>query len=292
MQSYPTLSQYIKNTFNKKMIKLPIDGGFSCPNKENGKTGCIFCSKKASGEFAFAELSIKEQVLAQIKRYKSINKADDNTGYIAYFQNFSNTYDEPEILRGKYNEALDVKNVEGLAIATRPDCINDEILNLLKYYNQITHLWIELGFQTSNENTARFINRGYENSVFNECIQKLHQCSIKVVVHVIFGLPYEMHEDYISTIKHIKSLKIWGIKIHSLYLQNDTLLKEIYEKENLHIITFEEYTDAVCEAIKILENNVVIHRITGDCQKSELFEPKWSLNKLKVISTVNSKLSK
>ncbi len=292
MQSYPTLSQYLKKTFNKKMIKLPIDGGFTCPNREYGNKGCIFCSKQASGEFTFSKLTIKEQVLAQIERYKNISKADDNTGYIAYFQNFSNTYDKTEILTKKYNEALDIDKVEGLAIATRPDCIDDDVLNVLRYFNNNTHLWIELGFQTSNENTAHIINRGYENTIFNNCISKLNDSSIKMVAHVIFGLPTESYEDYIETIKYIKALNIWGIKIHSLYIQNNTLLKEIYDINPFHIITFDEYTDAVSEAIKILDNKVIIHRITGDCQKSELFEPRWSLDKIKVINCINKKLSK
>lgn len=292
MQSYPTLNQYLRTEFNKKMIKLPIDGGFSCPNRENGKKGCIFCSEKASGEFTYSDISIKDQITSQIKRYKDINKTDDQTGYIAYFQNFSNTYDTPKVLKEKYDEALSNENIKGIAIATRPDCINDDILELLKYYNDITHLWIELGFQTSNENTARFINRGYDNITFSECVKKLNKNEIKSVVHVIFGLPNEKYEDYISTIKYIKKRNIWGIKIHSLYIQKNTLLFYNYLNEPFHIITFEEYTDAVSEAIKILDNQVVIHRLTGDCPKLELFEPKWSLDKLKVISTINKKLSK
>ncbi|MDD4501612.1 MAG: TIGR01212 family radical SAM protein [Clostridia bacterium] len=292
MQSYPTLNQYLRTEFNKKMIKLPIDGGFSCPNRENGKKGCIFCSEKASGEFTYSDISIKDQITSQIKRYKDINKTDDQTGYIAYFQNFSNTYDTPKVLKEKYDEALSNENIKGIAIATRPDCINGDILELLKYYNDITHLWIELGFQTSNENTARFINRGYDNITFSECVKKLNKNEIKSVVHVIFGLPNEKYEDYISTIKYIKKRNIWGIKIHSLYIQKNTLLFYNYLNEPFHIITFEEYTDAVSEAIKILDNQVVIHRLTGDCPKLELFEPKWSLDKLKVISTINKKLSK
>ncbi|MFA5151738.1 MAG: TIGR01212 family radical SAM protein [Clostridia bacterium] len=292
MQSYPTLNQYLRTEFNKKMIKLPIDGGFSCPNRENGNKGCIFCSEKASGEFTYSDISIKDQITSQIKRYKDINKTDDQTGYIAYFQNFSNTYDTPKVLKEKYDEALSNENIKGIAIATRPDCINDDILELLKYYNDITHLWIELGFQTSNENTARFINRGYDNITFSECVKKLNKNEIKSVVHVIFGLPNEKYEDYISTIKYIKKRNIWGIKIHSLYIQKNTLLFYNYLNEPFHIITFEEYTDAVSEAIKILDNQVVIHRLTGDCPKLELFEPKWSLDKLKVISTINKKLSK
>ena len=291
MQSYPTLNQYFKTAFNKKMIKLPIDGGFSCPNRENGNKGCIFCSEKASGEFTYSDISIKDQITSQIKRYKDINKTDDQTGYIAYFQNFSNTYDTPRVLKEKYDEALSNENIKGIAIATRPECINGDILELLKYYNDITHLWIELGFQTSNENTAKYINRGYDNITFSECVKRLNKNEIKSVIHVIFGLPNEKYEDYISTIKYIKKRNIWGIKIHSLYIQKNTLLFYNYLNEPFHIITFEEYTDAVSEAIKILDNKVVIHRLTGDCPKLELFEPKWSLDKLKVISTINKKLS-
>ncbi|HOD92715.1 MAG TPA: TIGR01212 family radical SAM protein [Clostridia bacterium] len=291
MQSYPTISEYLRKTFNKKIVKLPVDGGFTCPNRINGNTGCLFCSEKASGEFTFSDLSIKEQLIRQMARYKSINKSNENTGYIAYFQNFSNTYASSDILSKKYDEALSVEQIEGIAIATRPDCIDYKISELLEYYNKKTNLWIELGFQTANEKTSILINRGYSNKVLTECVEQLNKRSIKIVIHVIFGLPYEEYDDYIETIKFVKSLNVWGIKLHSLYIQKDTALHKYYENNPFHIITFNEYTDAVCEAIKILENKIVIHRLTGDCVKSELYEPKWSLDKLKVISTINRKLS-
>lgn len=292
MQSYPTLSEYLKNTFSKKMVKLPIDGGFTCPNREKGNDGCLFCSEKGSGEFTFSNFSIEKQIELQKEKFIKSGKADKHTAFIAYFQNFTNTYDKVEILKYKYDQALTCENIYGLAIATRPDCISDEILELLEQLNKRTHLWIELGFQTSNQNTAELINRGYENNVFDRCIKKLNDLNIKTVAHVIFGFPYETLDDYMNTVKHVKNQNIWGIKIHCLYIQKDSRLFEFYCKQPFDIISMRQYTDAVCEALKILENRVIIHRLTGDCDRELLFEPKWSADKLKVISEINRKMSK
>lgn len=292
MQSYPTLSEYLKNTFNKKMVKLPIDGGFSCPNRENGNSGCLFCSEKGSGDFTFGHLSIEEQIKFQKDRYFKSGKADENTSYIAYFQNFTNTYANPDALKKKYDQALSCNGIDGLAIATRSDCIDDPILLLLKQINQQTHLWVELGFQTSNQHTVKIINRGYENIIFDECMNRLNNFNIKTVAHVIFGLPFETFEDYMNTIKHVKNQNLWGIKIHSLYIEYDSKMFEFYNEHPFDIMTMDQYTDAVCEALKILDNQVIIHRLTGDCDKKLLFEPKWSADKLKVLSEINRKVSK
>lgn len=287
MQKYLNLSEYVKNEFGEKIQKLPIDGDFLCPNRVNGKTGCIFCSDKGSGEFTEGGNSITEQLEIQKKLYsknKEVNK------FIAYFQSFSNTYGSIQELRNKYDEALSCDGIVGLAIATRPDCINDDVLMLLDEYNRKIFMWIELGFQTSNENTAELINRGYQNAVFDDCVKRLNKIGMKTVVHVIFGLPYESEKDYISTIKYICDKKLWGIKFHSLYIQYDSPIYEYYKQHIFHIITKDEYTDSVAESIRILDNKLVIHRLTGDCKKDLLYEPKWSLDKLSVISQINKKL--
>jgi hypothetical protein len=286
MHKYLNLSEYLVNEFGEKIQKLPIDGGFLCPNRVNGNTGCLFCSDKGSGEFTEGGKSITEQIEIQ-KRLYSDKKAGK---YIAYFQNFSNTYGNVDELKRKYDEALSSEGIVGLAIATRPDCINDDVLTLLDEYNRKTCIWIELGFQTSNETTAKLVNRGYANIVFDECIHKLNEISMKTVVHVIFGLPSESEKDYIETIKYLRDRKLWGIKFHSLYIQYDTPLYEYYKCHPFHIITKDEYTDAVAESIRILDNKLVIHRLTGDCKKDLLYEPKWSLDKLSVISQLNKKL--
>lgn len=291
MQAYPILSEYLIKTFNKKIVKLPIDGGFTCPNRINNKKGCLFCSDTGSGEFTYKGYSISDQIELQKKRLENKKIYNRDISYIAYFQNFTNTYDSVENLRYKYTQALSCKDIVGLAIATRPDCINNEILELLKEINNLTHLWIELGLQSSNENTAELIERGYNNQVFELCVNNLHLNSIKTVAHIIFGLPNETKKDYYKTVYYVKSLGMWGIKIHSLYIQKSTRLYDYYFKNPFHILSRNEYTEAASESIKILDNQLIIHRLTGDCEKSLLFEPKWSLDKLKVISEINRKLS-
>jgi hypothetical protein len=287
MHKYLNLSEYLKNEFGERIQKLPVDGGFSCPNRINEKTGCLFCSDKGSGEFTEYRDSITEQIEIQKKLYLAGKEANK---FIAYFQNFSNTYGSINELRNKYDEALSCNGIVGLAIATRPDCINDDVLTLLYEYSKKTFIWIELGFQTSNENTVELINRGYHNKVFDDCVKKLNEIEMKTVVHIIFGLPYESEKDYINTVKYIQEKNIWGIKFHSLYIQYNSPMFEYYKQHTFHIITMDEYTDSVAESIKILNNKLVIHRLTGDCKKDLLYEPKWSLDKLSVISQINKKL--
>jgi hypothetical protein len=210
--------------------------------------------------------------------------------FIAYFQSFSNTYGNVDELRRKYDEALSCEGIVGLAIATRPDCINDDVLILLDEYNRKIFMWIELGFQTSNENSTKLINRGYINIIFDDCVKKLNGIGMKTVVHVIFGLPYESGKDFINTIKYICDKNLWGIKFHSLYIQYNSPMYEYYKQYPFHIISKDEYTDSVAESIRILDNKLIIHRLTGDCKKDLLYEPKWSLDKLSVISQINKKL--
>lgn len=289
---YHTLDYEFKKTFGEKAIKLSIDGGFTCPNRDGtiGKKGCIFCSERGSGEFTSDKhKSISEQITEQ-KQIMS-KKWISNT-YIAYFQNYTNTYDTVENLRIKFDEALSCPNIKGLAIATRPDCINEEIADLLSKINSKTFLWIELGLQTINDNTAEFLRRGYNLSQFNYAVNILKSKNIKVVAHLIIGLPGESETQIIDSVKYISDLNIWGIKLHMLHIIRNTDLEVYYNKNNFKILSQEEYVNIICDALECLSPNIVIHRITGDGKKSDLIEPLWSLNKLKVLSDIDMELKK
>lgn len=289
---YHSFTYDMKERFGEKAIKLSINGGFTCPNRD-GKIdtkGCIFCSDFASGEFAgSSENSITEQLNEQ-KEFLS-KKWKSNT-YIAYFQSFTNTYDSIDNLKKKYIEAIAPDYIKGLAIATRPDCINEEIVDLLKEFNKKTFLWIELGFQTSNEVSGKFIRRGYDNNTYAKAAKLLSEAGIKVVTHIIFGLPNETKEDMMKSIKFVVDNKIWGIKIHLLHILKNTDLYESYKTTNFKILTQNEYTDLVCDALEIIPRDIIIHRITGDGKRSELIEPEWSLHKLLVLNDINSKMKK
>lgn len=290
MQRYNDLSTYIKNTFGEKILKVSIDAGFTCPNRLNGKGGCIFCGDEGAGEFAGSRrLSITEQIDSQINFLKHKSESDK---YIAYFQSFTNTFAPVEVLRKKYYEALSHPNIVGISIATRPDCIDEDIRNLLAEISKQYETWVELGFQTSNEETAKIINRGYENSVFKEQVLLLHNRGIKTIAHIIFGLPFEKHRDYMNTVKYINGLPIWGVKFHSLYIYGDSPLYNYYLNTMFKIIEMDEYIDAVCDAIHLLRKDIIIHRITGDPDKNKLFKPLWPRDKIKVIGNINKELKK
>lgn len=285
MNNRITLSNYLKLKFGGKVAKISIDAGFSCPNRRNGGTGCLFCTDEGAGEFGGDKA---KSITEQIKDGKIImDKKWKNFGYIAYFQNFSNTYDSVEMLKNIYDEALRNKDILGLAIATRPDCFSKEIFDLLKSYNEKTLLWIELGFQTSNENTAKMINRGYSNAVFENTIKRLHSYNIKTVVHLIGGLPGESKEDFIESAHFLNKLKPWGVKLHSIYIQNNSPLYEYSVKTGFIPLDMETYIDWVTDSLQILDKKIVIHRVTGDPDKRKLVKPLWQKNKLRVLSEIN-----
>lgn len=287
---YHTLDFELKKIFGEKSIKLSIDGNFTCPNRDGkiGEKGCIFCSERGSGDFNSGSFkSIKDQINEQ-KTFMS-KKWVSNT-YIAYFQNFTNTYDSVENLRIKYNQALDNPNIKGIAIATRPDCINKEIVTVLDEINKNTFLWIELGLQTVNEKSASFLRRGYELPQFEKAISLLKEKNIRVVVHLIFGIPGESYEQMLHSVKYISKLRLWGIKLHMLYIIKNTDLANYYSSHPFKIMSEQEYINLVCDSLELLSPDTIIHRVTGDGKKSDLIEPVWSLNKLKVLSNIDKEL--
>ena len=284
MQRYNDLSSYLKKKFGSRLLKLSIDGGFSCPNRKNGKSGCKFCSETGSGEFTTKRKSITEQLKAQISFLK---EKDKSNGYIAYFQSYTNTFLPVEELRKMYYEAINFPNVKVLSIATRADCFNEDIYNLLSELNEKIEVWIELGLQSSNEKTRNNMNIGYSTKTFENCVKKLKELNIKTIFHIIFGLPNETKKDYKNTIDYVNSKKPWGIKIHSLYIQNDCELYKEYIKNSFKVITWDEYIDALIMAIENLDKDIIIHRLTGDGDKEKLVAPLWSKNKIKTIGEIS-----
>lgn len=289
-KNYYSLNSFLREKFGQKIFKISLDGGFSCPNRDGtiSNLGCVFCSERGSGDFAGnRKLSITQQ-FEDIK--EMMKKKWKNGKYIAYFQAYTNTYADVETLRALYDEALDQDDVVGLAIATRPDCLSEEVLDLLQEYSTKTYLWVELGLQTINDTTARIINRGYKLQVFEDSLYKLRERGIDVVVHTIFGLPGEEKEDMLNTIDYIAHRDIKGIKIHLLHLIKNTPLVDLYEKGKLDFLDQDEYTDIICEAITRLPKEIVIHRLTGDAPRDLLIGPKWSLNKWEVLNEIDDKL--
>ena len=286
-KKYHTLDYELKKYFGEKTIKLSINGGFTCPNRDGtlSEKGCIFCSEKGSGDFAGdVDSSVNKQINDQINL---LSKKWKSSTYIAYFQSYTNTYDTVINLHKKYNEALSVDNVKGIAIATRPDCINEEIAKLLSQINDKTYLWVELGLQTIHENTANFIRRGYDLDVFDDAVKLLNKYNIKVVVHLILGLPGESRNDILESVKYISTKKLWGVKLHLLHVLKNTDLEKVYQQTKFKILSQEEYVSLVCDCLEHLPEEFVIHRVTGDGKRSELITPLWSLNKLQVLNDID-----
>jgi radical SAM protein (TIGR01212 family) len=290
IKRYNTLNNELKKEFGHKVMKLSLDGGFTCPNRDGtiGTNGCIFCSDEGSGEFTGSRfVSIEEQVEQQKILLSKKWKADK---YIVYFQNFTNTYASVEKLRRLYYESIKIEGVVGLAIATRPDCLDDDILDLLSELNKETYLWIELGLQTIHEKSTKFIRRGYELSVYDEAIKNLKDRNIKVVTHIIIGLPNETNEDILKTVDYVAMTNTWGVKIHSLYIQKETDLHDFYIENPFSIRNMKEYIHIVADSIEILPKGMIIHRLTGDGKRSLLYEPQWTLDKLKVLTGIDKEL--
>ncbi|SJZ49296.1 TIGR01212 family radical SAM protein [Garciella nitratireducens] len=292
IKRYYTLNQELRKVFGEKVVKLSLDAGFTCPNRDGniGKRGCIFCGEKGGGEFAGSRIqSIEEQIEQQKKLLSKKWKANS---YIAYFQSFTNTYAPIEKLRKIYWQALNIKGMVGLAIATRPDCLSDEVLSLLEQLNQKTFLWIELGLQSIHFKTEKFIRRGYPLSVYNQAIEELKKRKIRVVTHLIMGLPYETKEEMLKSIEAVAYTDTWGIKLHSLYIQKGTDLYKYYLKNPFPLLSKQEYINIVVDGIELLPKAMVVHRVTGDGEKELLYTPKWSSDKRSVLNGIDQELNR
>lgn len=284
------LNSFLKENFKEKIYKVSLDGGFTCPNRDGkiSNKGCLFCSDKGSGEFAGDRC---KTITAQID--EQIDFMKDKIGsskVIAYFQNFTNTYGDIEYLRKIYYEALNHEKVIGIAIATRPDCLSDDVINLLEEINKKYFLWVELGLQTANDSIGKIINRGYDTKVYINSCRILNEKNIKFVTHMIVGLPNEEKKDLYDTIDLINSVKSWGIKIHLLYILKNSKLLNYYQQNPFKIYEKDEYENTVIELLERLSPLIVVHRLTGDAKKDELFEPLWSLNKRGILNSIEKKL--
>lgn len=291
MKHYYSLNDYLKNKYGKKVYKLSINGGMSCPNRDGrlGTKGCIFCSSGGSGEFAASPcMSIKDQLNEAKSRVRS--KTKDNL-YIAYFQPYTNTYAPVEYLERIFTEAIECDDIVGLAIATRPDCLGEDILALLNKLDKIKPIWVELGLQTIHKTTADYIRRGYELKVYDKAVENLHKIGIEVVTHVIIGLPNETDSMILDTVKYVGKVTD-GIKLQLLHVLNGTDLAVEYANEEFNVLSLEHYADLICRAIELIPKNVVIHRITGDGDKKLLIAPLWSGDKKKTLNYINKELDR
>lgn len=289
---YHTLNYHYKTIFNSKVTKVSLNAGFTCPNIDGtkGYGGCTYCSKLNSGDFAGDK---NDDLVTQFNKIKKImDKKWTTSKYIGYFQANSNTYAPVSVLKEKYEQILQLDNVVGLSIATRADCIDDDILDYLDNLNKRTYLTIELGLQTMHDETAKLINRCHTLDEFENTVKKLKSRNIRVVVHIMNGLPYETKNMMIDTAKYLNSLRIDGIKIHMLHVLKDTAMNNLLQKENFHILTREEYVDIVCSQIEVLNPKIVIERVTSDPNPNDLVEPAWLIKKFCVLNEIDKELSK
>ena len=287
---YLSFNKYLKDKFGQKVYKISLDGGFTCPNRD-GKIdtrGCIFCSKGGSGDFAQnRNLSITEQIESG---KKIVEKKIKSGKYIAYFQAFTNTYAPVEILKAKYSEAINHPDIVALSIATRPDCLGDDVIELLDEMNKIKPVFVELGLQTIHSDSAKYIRRGYSLEVYNEAVKKLKNIGVNIVVHIILGLPNESEEDMLERVKYVFQSQIDGIKLQLLHIIAGTDLAKDYEKGLFKTLEFDEYVELIAKCVAIIPKNIVIHRLTGDGAKKDLIAPLWSADKKRVLNAINKAL--
>ena len=287
-ERYKHLNKYLKEKFGERTLKICIDGGFTCPNRDGklSKKGCIFCSEKGSGELILCANGANsiDKIKNQVTNYFSSYKSERANKFIAYFQNFTNTYDSLDNLKSKYDAALIDDRIVGLEIATRPDCINEDIIKLLKSYTKNYYVCVELGLQTSNDNTGILINRGYSSNQFTRAVQLLNSAGIDVVAHIMIGLPGENFDDLINTVKFINEHNIQGLKVHSTYVVKNTVLADMYYDGSYVPISLEYYLKALTYVITHISPDVIIHRISGDSPKNLLVAPEWNLHKKWVLN--------
>lgn len=285
-----SISNFLKQKFGEKVVKLSIDGGFTCPNRDGtkGTGGCIFCSAAGSGDLAS---NIPEQIQLLSDKWPNVNQ------YLAYFQSHTNTYAPVEELRRQFSEALEHPKVKGLVIATRPDCLSEEVLDLLAEFNEKTFMWVELGLQTIHDDTAQLINRCYPLSTYEEAVKGLRRRGIRIVTHLIFGLPGETHEQMLDSVRHVcRNLSdsenpeyIFGIKIHMLNLVRGSQMEKLYP-DYISFSSIEEYVNLVIAALEIIPPEITIHRMSGDAPRSTLIAPEWSYKKRTILNSIHQQL--
>lgn len=287
---YLSLDYYLKQEFGEKLYKLSLNGGMTCPNRDGtlGERGCIFCSRGGSGDFApDASLPIDEQIAAA---KKLVAKKHTGSSFIAYFQAYTNTYAPCSYLRRIFTEAISHPDIRVLSIATRPDCLGGDVLELLGVLNRVKPVWVELGLQTIHETTARFIRRGYGLPVFEQAVSALRARGIQVITHVILGLPGEEESHMLATVRYLNKMDIQGIKLQLLHILKDTDLADYYHRQPFHVLSMEEYLKVTGRCIAALRPDIVIHRLTGDGPKPLLIAPAWSAGKRRVLNRMQAYL--
>ncbi|HWT75278.1 MAG TPA: TIGR01212 family radical SAM protein [Mobilitalea sp.] len=293
---YHSLDYELKKTFGQKIYKLSLNGGMTCPNRDGtlDTRGCIFCSEGGSGDFAAAsQLGITQQIEEAKKLVEAKIANPKEAKYIAYFQAYTNTYAPVSYLKSIFTEAILHPDIVILSIATRPDCLNNEILELIADLNKMKPVWIELGLQTAHDTTAEVIRRKYPLSIFEEKVEQLHQIGVAIIVHTILGLPKETKHDMLKTMEYISKLPIQGVKLQLLHILKGTELGTMYEQGLFtDILTLENYVDVVISSLELLPGEMVIHRITGDGPKKLLLAPLWSGNKKLVLNSIHSEMKK
>ena len=289
---YNSFNQAMKNRFGCKIYKLALSGGMTCPTRDGtlGTRGCIFCSAKGSGDFAAKPC---EDIAKQIDNAKSlVAKKAKGAKYIAYFQDFTNTYAPVDRLRDLFTHALAPEDVVALSVATRPDCLPDEVIDLLAELNKIKPVFVELGLQTIHESTAEYIRRGYSLNIFDSAVNRLKAAGIETVVHIIIGLPFETEEMIYQTVKHVADMRIDGIKLQLLHVLEGTDLAEEYNQGKFDVLDMDKYISILENCVKLLPPETVVHRLTGDGAKKDLVAPLWSADKKNVLNTINRRFKK
>lgn len=283
---YNNLSGYFREKYGRRLGKICIDGGFSCPNRDGscGEGGCIYCGERGAGEHIDPAASIGEQVRL------ALADAEKDELFVAYFQNFTNTYAKLDTLRERYDAALIDERIRVLAIGTRPDCIDEEIAKLIASYKSRVDVWVELGLQTASDRTADIINRGYHREVFEEAMAILKKYEIPVVVHLIVGLPGENAEDLHATVEYINRFDLFGLKIHSIYVMRGTRLAEMYERGEYTPPSLDYYTECAVYILTHIKPDLTVHRLTGDCPRDMLIAPDWNRSKNEIINTIVYKM--
>lgn len=289
---YHTWNYYLRNTFGEKVFKVSINAGFTCPNIDGTVAygGCTYCSKEGSGDFAG---NPKDDLIKQFEDIKlMMHKKWNNAKYIGYFQAYTNTYAPLEVLKEKYETILEMDDVIGLSISTRPDCLADDVVEYLGELNERTNLWVELGLQTIHDSTSKKINRGHDYQTFLDGLEKLKAKNIKVIVHIINGLPGEDYDMMMETAKAVANMGVDGIKIHLLHIIKDTPMEKMLEKNMVELMTQDEYINLVCDQLEILPDTMIVHRLTGDGKRDELVGPLWSLKKWEVLNAIDDTMAK
>ena len=290
---YITFNNYLKERFGHKVFRVSLNAGFTCPNRDGSKSslGCIYCSEKLSGDFAGNVLdNLSTQFNEGISKMRQ--KWEEGT-YIAYLQAGTNTYGRINKLKEIYCEVINLnKDIEVISIATRPDCINEEIVEVLDQINRKCEVWVELGLQTMHNDTSILINKCYDNQDFENAVKLLHNKNIKVIVHIINGLPNETKEMMIETAKYVNQFNLFGLKIHMLHIMKNTPLEEYFKENPFHVLTLEEFIDITSTQLRHISTNTVIHRLTGDAPKDLLIEPFWTLKKFVVLNEIDKHMRK